>query len=486
MRKIFEFIQEKHTLILHFLLAVSLAVGLAAFIYLGFFTRYGADDYCFTRTLFKFDNMFDAAWWWYVNTSNRYTTMFLVGISEWFGRSAISYLPALAILLWVVGLTWALSKVSTLLKFPRPRLTGFILAAMSIFFAIWEAPNRHQSLYWRAGLVTYLTPLIFLTFLAAILLHEADRPARGRWGQAGITALAAFGFFAAGGLSETTLAMQTGALGLALLVVLLLVRSDKRKRLIVLLTASLLASLLGLLVVFLSPANQFRIDVFGEPPPLTVVILKSLRFAWDFMYVTVKALPTPTLVTLLGSLAFGWTLGASRIGLPRLAWTAIPLGSLLTAYALIVCAMAPSIYGQGSYPGARSLMGAQFVLVLATVDIGLFIGLGLRQRMQNSLANPGLAGKAALLAAVLLILASAYNLHVTRQVMSLQRYYQGRALAWDARDLQIRQALAQGVRELTVEELDSIGSIREYSTQNRWVNRCAADFYGLDLLLTYP
>lgn len=484
MRKIFEFIRKEHKLILHSLLAVSLAAGLAAFAYLGFFSRYGADDYCFTRTLFKFDTMFDAAWWWYVNTSNRYTTMFLVGISEWFGRSAISYLPALAILLWVVGLSWAMEEASTLLKLPRPRLTGFILAAMSIFFAIWESPNRYQSLYWRAGLVTYLTPLVFISYLAAIILHEVRRPPRGHWGQAAVTALLAFGFFAAGGLSETTLAMQTGALGLALLVTLLLVHSDKRKRLVVLLTASLLSSLFGLLVVFLAPANQFRIDVFGEPSPMMVVVLKSLRFAWDFMYVTVKALPTPTFITLSGSLALGWTLFTPKLNQSRLFWIAMPLGVLLVAYALIVCAMAPSIYGQGTYPGERSLMGAQFVLVAGTIAFAVLIGMALRQWIsQHAPCWP--VGLNALFV-VSLVAFTAYNVYVTSEVLEIAPGYQKRAIAWDARDLQIRQAVAQGATELTVVELDSIASIREYSTSNHWVNRCAAEFYGLEKLRTYP
>jgi hypothetical protein len=486
MRKIFEFIERDHTLILHSLLAVSLAAGLAAFAYLGFFSRYGADDYCFTRALFQYGNMLDAAWWWYIHTSNRYTTMFLVGISEWFGRSAISYLPALAILLWTVGLTWALSTVSTLVKLPRPRLTGFILAALSIFFALWQAPNRYQSLYWRAGLVTYLTPLIFLSYLAAILLHASSRPPRGRLGHAAISILVALGFFAAGGLSETTLAMQIGALGLALFAVLLLARSDKRKHLIVLLITGLLASLLGLLVVFLAPANQFRIEVFGEPPPMMVITQKSLRFAWDFIYVTAKSLPTPTLLTLLTSLALGWTLHNPNLKMTRRAWFAVPLGSILVAYLLIVCAMAPSLYGQGTYPGARSLTGAQFVLVLATINVGLFTGLGLRQWTEGYISNPNLVSAATLLATILLIFSFAYNAHVTNQVISLEHHYQKRAIAWDARDMQIRQAISQGETDLIVEELDSIGGIREYSTKVRWVNRCVADFYGLNTIVTYP
>lgn len=482
MQKIFNFARKEPFYILCIALALSLSAGLVAFAYLGFFSRYGADDYCFTRALFKFDNIFEAAWWWYIHTSNRYTTMFLVGFSEWFGRSAISFLPALAVLLWTIGLSGALARASILLEFPRPRLTGFVLAAMSIFFTLWQAPNRYQSLYWRAGLVTYLTPLIFFSYLTWVLLNEIRRPPRGCRGEAGVIALTAFGFFAAGGLSETTLAMQIGALALTLFAVFLFVRGDSRKRLLPLLIAGVIASLIALVVVFLAPANQFRIRVFGAPPALPAIVLKSLRFALDFIYVSAKSMPLPTLVTLLTAAALGWLLTASAIRRPAV----IALGGILTAYAIIVCAMAPSIYGQGSYPGARSLVGAQFVLVSATITVGLSLGMEARRQAGNSLAFLRRSEAANIILAVALILSTAYNVRVTGQILALERHYHKRALAWDARDLQIRQAVAQGARKLTVDELDSIGGIREYSTQNRWVNRCAAEFYGLDLLLTYP
>ncbi len=482
MQRTFDFLRRQYHLLAQILLALGLTGGLTAFAYLGFFSRYGADDYCFTRTLFKFDNLFQAAWWWYIHTSNRYTTMFLVGMSEWFGRSAISYLPALAILLWTIGLTLALSQASARLRFPRPPLTGFMLAALSIFFTLWQAPNRYQSLYWRAGLITYLTPLIFFSYLAWLLLNEANHSPRGRRGTAVISMLAAFGFFVAGGLSETTLAMQIGALGLALAALFVFGSPETRKRLLPVLLASLLASLLALLVVFLAPANQFRLRVFGEPPPLTLVLLRSLRFAWDFMYFSARSMPLPTVATLVLAIALGWLLGHKEEGDARRTWLAAGI-SILSAYALIVCAMAPSVYGQGSYPGARSLIGAQFVLVAATLALGLSIGQAIRHRLANW---PGWAQLANALAVIVLIFALGYTVRVTSQVLALESRYQRRAAAWDARDLQIRQAVAQGARQLTVEELDSIAGIREYSTKNQWVNRCAAEFYGLDLLLTYP
>ena len=134
--------------------SMALAVGLFVFAYLGIFSRYGADDYCFSRTIFKSDNIIQATSIWYMNTSNRYTTMLLVGISEWFGRSAISFLPMLAILLWLASLGWTLAQLFKRLKFPYPALSGFALAAVIVFFSILQAPNRYQSLYWRSGMVT--------------------------------------------------------------------------------------------------------------------------------------------------------------------------------------------------------------------------------------------------------------------------------------------------------------------------------------------
>ena len=157
------------------LLSVALLAGLAVFAYLGTFSRYSADDYCFTRTLDQSSNILSATKAWYVKTSNRYTTMLLVGVSEWFGRAAIRYLPALAIIFWLVTLAWVLFRLAEKLRISYPLVSAFTLACLIVFYSILQAPSLYQSLFWRSGMVTYFTPLIAFSYLSGFLMIEGWR-----------------------------------------------------------------------------------------------------------------------------------------------------------------------------------------------------------------------------------------------------------------------------------------------------------------------
>ena len=330
------------------ILSLACLVGLAFFAYLGFFSRYGADDYCFSRRLFQTDNIFEATVIWYMKTSNRYTTMLLVGISEWFGRSAIRYLPALAITLWLASLSWTLSLLSRRLRIPHPQLTGSTLAAAIIFYSILQAPNRYQSLYWRSGMVTYFTPLIAFSLLGGFILTEIwrERP-RSLPAHIAVLTLVGLGFFLAGGLSETTLAIQGGALGLSIVMARFLPRGERREVALSLLAAALIASILALTVIFLAPANELRVRAFGPPPPLAKVILKSLIFAWDFIRETFQSMPTPSLASLCTALLFGF--GISAEGTPfsnRRMLAASLIAVPFVTYLLVFFPMTPSMYGQ--------------------------------------------------------------------------------------------------------------------------------------------
>ncbi len=464
-------------------LSTALVVGLFVFAYLGFFSRYGADDYCFSRTIFKSDNIIQAASAWYLNTSNRYTTMLLVGISEWFGRSAISFLPALAILLWLTSLSWTLSLISRKLRFPYPALSGFTLAAVIVFFSILEAPNRYQSLYWRSGMVTYFTPLIAFSYLIGLILTETSRTtARSKTRQVVFLLWVWLGFFFAGGLSETTLAIQGGALGLAIIAVWFLTSGVQRKKILTILSTALIASITALIVVFIAPANALRISVFGPSPALTKVILNSFIFAWDFIRETIKSLPTPMIISIITALLLGIGLWTSETPLSkRNTYIHSLIALLLFTYLLIFFSMLPSMYGQNSYPGARSLMASRSILISGLIGVGLISGLGLRMWINQLFANQK-TFSFALLTALLIILSSAYPLYTARQTTThLLPWYRLHAEQWDARDAQIRQAVAQGVTDLVVIQIDDMDGVLEYK-ENNWVNRCAAEYYGLETL----
>lgn len=126
-------------------------------------------------------------------------------------------------------------------------------------------------------------------------------------------------------------------------------------------------------------------------------------------------------------------------------------------------------------------MASRSILISGLIGVGLISGLGLRMWINQLFANQK-TFSFALLTALLIILSSAYPLYTARQTTThLLPWYRLHAEQWDARDAQIRQAVAQGVTDLVVIQIDDMDGVLEYK-ENNWVNRCAAEYYGLETL----
>ena len=497
---------NRFTKIVLLLVCAALFVPLAGYGIVGTTARYWADDYCHSADIFV-EGFWRAQAVVYVNSSDRYSVEPLVGISELFGRSMIQYLPALVIVLWLMGLVWALRQGVKTWRLPLSWAGTVLLAETLIFFTLLEAPNRFQSLYWRAGMLTYLCPLVANTFLVGLMLWQLQRGSvvrTSRWGYlwVGITA------FFAGGFSETSAALQTGYLSLVLLVAWLWVKRASRRRALKLLMAALIGSLLSMLVLFLSPAAHLRQSGFETPPGLFTLTAMSLRHGLDFMLDTLKVVPLPTAVSftitfLLSAIAHcqyllspscgggvevvkKWRKGGDG---EQQRWSLQHIGlmlllSLFGGYLLVVCTMAPSVYAYRAYPEPRALITSRFVMVLLLACLGWLAG-AIFSRLAERLDVPVRGLAAASL--VLLLLASAYPLRTASQMRGAYTGYQSQASLWDERDSRIRTMKAAGEMDIDVEALDSIGTIGDLSTdQDNWLNVCVARFYGLRSIAAPP
>jgi len=77
-----------------------------------------------------------------------------------------------------------------------------------------------------------------------------------------------------------------------------------------------------------------------------------------------------------------------------------------------------------------------------------------------------------------------YPLRAASKVSASLVEYQKYAIAWDARDAYIKKSVAEGVKDLVVVQLDSMGGVGEYKgKKSYWINSCAARYYGLDSLI---
>ncbi|MBI5824739.1 MAG: hypothetical protein HZB18_11980 [Chloroflexi bacterium] len=451
--------------------ALAASVAIAVYMYFGTFTRYMSDDYCLLVDL-NSGNIFTASWNKYLFTSNRFSNLFVLGLWELFGPRNVAYIPALLIVLWVGGLFWLFSETNKLygLKLNLPVL--LLAAELLAVFTFYMSPNLFQSVYWRPGQVTYFTPLVFFTLLAAWLVNVI------RLGRSTFVYFVPFVFisFFIGGLSETIGAFHITALLLAALAIFFFDKSPRRKPAWTLLTAMLIGAFAALLAMLFAPANSLRIS--EDTPSSFLVLSRSLQYTWSFIIDTLSILPTPSLalfgISALASCLLFIERPNRKIG-PRF-WLVFVLIPLI-AYGLIFAIVAPSAYGQ-SYPVERVRFPAHFVLNAALLSLGVCIGV---VAAQSKL--PKFAPQAAILIAALAML---YPFWMIRQ--PVQTYPERRLWAqrWDEREAYLHSLITAGETDLAIPALDGYEGTKELDLQaNFWVNRCAAEYYGVNSIATF-
>lgn len=459
------------------LLALSALLMIAALALLtapGWFARLQADDYCFGGGMRQF-GFWGSQLQLYQTWSGRVSATFFTNLFLLLAPGITRVLPFL-----MAGLlALALSAVFRLRLTPsRPAVVGALLPGFAAaFFTLLAAPNRYQVLFWLTGATTYTLPLILLGVLAAALisaLRRENRPAAVRRSALLIGLLSVL----AAAFSETNAALHTGFFTLAGAACGGFLRGAPRRTGLRLSAAGLVGTLAGLVVLWLAPGNAVRMAQHPFTPPLGELITQSFVFAADFTASTLRALPLPLLACLGLSLAAGFVL-AERSTTPAFPWKSLLL--IPAAFLLVVCATAPSVYAQSAYPEGRAQIGSVLVLVSALLLVGLELGGWLRAILPEKSWLPIAASVALLL---LCIYPLRLNAAVTPLILQIMR---PAAAAWDARAAHIEAAVTRGERTITVPVQDSIAGLMELGADPAaWVNRCAAQYYGLDALQTAP
>lgn len=453
--------------------------GLAYFAYAGVYSRYWADDYCYTAAV-KQNGLLNGIVEWYRASGNRVSTLVVVALVDGFGWQSIEVSPLAVLVLWTGAWIFFLARLARRFRWTVSRAWLALLALIEVYFAVLLAPDRLQTVYWRMGTYHYTLPIPLLLINLGLLAGGSCQTGR----RAVLTgaASAALSFFAAG-LSETFAALQAGVLALALAAALRFVPRGQRRREAGWLAASLGGTLLMMALMALSPSNAWRQDAMPPPENLLLIAPYSLRYAGDFIVYTLRGQITPFLVyvALMGALGLlAVPAGPGRLSLKAgLAGAGV---SLLGTYALIVCSVAPSAYAGLSYPAQRALMPAGIVLLAGLGCAALLTGQTLRSAVPQ--ARQGWVWG---FAAVMVILLSLYPLRamaVTRKDIDRLATWSAR---WDARDQQIRQSVAEGNLNVTVRQVEVVRGLEDIGPDaNFWVNQCAAGFYGAGRITAEP
>jgi len=462
--------------------ALAVLVPLIAFGLNGSYMRYSGDDYCYAG-YFTEHGLIGSVWNTYFGPSpfhgNRFSLTFFSGLADAVGPTANSALPALALVLWVGSLTYALRVGMRLAGYSIKPWIPIMLAAFLVFQTLYQAPDLRQSLYWRSGMLPYLAPLIANTLLIAIILRAIDRD-RVSYLEIGLIGV---GALIAGGFSETATVLQLGVMVLGMLICMRGVQQNRpwAKVGIRVFSAAAMGTLLAILLLIIAPSNASRLEVYPDPPDLITLFMAVTRRARNFVIGSIAGLPLPNFVAFFFAAAFSVLMGLTRengifdhVRRPILALIVI----FLVGYGFIALTLSASSYATLGSPNPRALITSRFVMVLMVAGMGWVAG-SLATRLVKRPSNYSRIAAAA--STLVLLVLSAYPVYATASILEDTRELRNWAAQWDRRDREIVAARDSGQSRVEVVELDHpipwVGELQ--ADPGFWYNQCAAAYYDL-------
>jgi hypothetical protein len=475
----------KITRLLSIGMGLALAASLVRFAATGLSSRYWSDDYCYS-SVFAAGGLLRGPIDWFMASGNRFSTIYLVGLQDWFGPGAIRLVPALILLALALGWLVFLRAAARAGLFKADPLALTALALAQVFFLVLLAPDRTQTIYWRMGALHYTFPLALLLLNLAACTAELGAAWAARIGGAGrlLYGLGVFllAFFA-GGFSETFAALQAGVFALGCAAALLHPHTRQR------VTASFLPALAGGLtamgLMLLSPSNAWRQAALPPPASLGEFLFYTLRYTLDFAADTLRGAPLPLLALALLSGACAWIASPHNAALPTRKLIGFALLSLLAGLALSACAVAPSVYAGLQFPAGRALMPARFALLLGLSAASACLAqLFLPTRPMPALRGGTLTNPLLILA---LLASGAYLARHLSQPLPEQARMSAWAQRWDERDAQIWTLKAAGQTDLVLNQTEVVRGLEDIGPDPaHWVNRCTAAYYNLNSIQALP
>ncbi len=457
-------------------------VGLGLFTWLGVYSRYWADDWCYNA------NLKDLGFWGfmqgytYITTyaSNRFSLTLFSAFLQAFAIPGLQWMTFGTIMLWTSGLAVFLRNLQRITGDARSSFPPILLALLSIYFALYLAPHLYQSVYWRSGFLPYTAPLVFGVWIFALLTQQAasEKPSIPLAGVTGLLSLLA------GGFSEAGCAFLVAALGLYVLFAGIgyVCKRPWAVKSLPGAGAALLFALLAMALLVYSPTSQVRVARYDSAAGMAELAVLLARFTYAFSAASLKGYQHLLIFAMAALSGFLLTPPRER-GMEWRAWLAAMLVLATLALILVAASLAPSAYIEKGLPALRAQIIPRFIVVLALASAGWTTG----EALQGVRAPKWTLS----LAVLLLLLAHAwtvYSISVTAGKIDL---YSKRAQAWDQRDAVIRLEAATTATSVVVPAIDGapVGGIRDLDPPEKsgfWITKCAERFYGVKIKVIFP
>jgi hypothetical protein len=260
--------------------------------------------------------------------------------------------------------------------------------------------------------------------------------------------------FAAGGLSETSLAGQGAFTACVFAATLLLRRSDLTR----IAAAGFVTTIVALLLVASAPGNAIRMQRLPPQPPLISAITDSMAMSYNYVGSVAFAEGASLLLIVFCGAVFGLLHERFDTRAALLAATA--------AFAAYVATFVPSAWMLGSGPPPRALHVTNFFVIAMLFPFGAALGAVKPRAMR--LAMPVLA--------LLSLVAAVYS-----TIGTVRTVDDGRIGAAEMERIATIMR-AHPRQNVTIHSPWVIANRILVTEPEFWTNRCISDFYGVRTL----
>jgi len=469
---------KKFALIFGLVLALA---GVGLFAYLGYFNRDWADDWCYNADFKNLGFLQTVAGYAYnvTYTPSRYSVTIFAGLIYAFGTLGLQLMTPLTIIFWVAGLAYLFYNFAHMAGYRLSKWLVLLAASVIVYFSIYLSPHIYQSMYWRTGMLTYATPLVFLPWIFVFITEGNKREKSSPLLTGFIFVLALLG----GGFSEASCTVLVSSLGLYTLLAGIGYRQKKAWALRTFVPAlvALVGAVLAMALLVFAPTTQVRSERYGKPAGLVELIVLLYQFTYAFFVLSIKDYQN---VAIIAMSVFSGFLFLPAIK-PEKPLKILSLAALvgILAILLVAASLAPSAYIEKGLPADRTIIIPRFIAVLGFVVAGWLTGLALRELYTARWAET--------LALILLLASYAYPLYSLTVTADKIPVYAQRTREWDVRQETIQAAIAAGEDRADVYAIDGlpVGGIRDFDPPDKkgfWITKCAQDYYGLNLRVHLP
>lgn len=487
--------QPKLTII-KWLILIALTIPILATAWLGFQTRYHADDFCMAGLVIR-NGFWQAANFWYQTWTGRYSYIFFTQLFGLGGSQLARVFPSLLLLLWFTLLSWFFYNLMRLItsedqryKAPHPfqgkLVSALTLSASTLYLILHLIPNLFQSVLWQNGSINYTLPLIFLMGSLAIILHVTCKIQT----TSHLQNFLPFGVsvfvlsFISSGFTEVFVVMQLCLFSLLVTISCAWWRRYFQSNLVKLFSAGLAGALLGFIIVITAPGNIGRqaSTHISNYPGLMKLLMNTTYLAYITGHSIIKHNGVILFIILCTCIWISYTYFITYATLsssPRnRRWFWIMLLSAISlipvSFGLVMVTMMPTEYYLHSYPDARTLIIPYFAVVMSVLLFGIILGYLLWVKRGFIKVNLLLAFSILLLFTVIIICSSTTR-RITAQIPESIAFAQ----RWDQRDQYLHLAKVRGETEVSAPGLPIWNGVHDLALEpDNWVNTCMAWYYG--------